>query len=158
MGFLSSILSSFLNNGGGNIKENLGRAVIDAVESLGTPVSGGTPMLIDDIETLKRMKEELPQFPAWTVGGSNFILTNNGRWEEDMEYSLTFTGTAFMLQAYKTILLAQGFRRVDRDADDSILSKMIDGKCYAFIATDAVCDNEVTVRFERNIEYRPDES
>ena len=35
---------------------------------------------------------------------------------------------------------------------------MIDGECYAFIATDEMCDGEMTVRFERNIEYRPDES
>lgn len=156
MGLLSTLFR-FLWNGG--FSNGIGEAFSNIVQSLDNPnaikFQGNS---LKDIQELKRMAEELPQFPVWSVGGSEFDLYDKSASEGTLSYRLTLKGTKEMLNSYKRILMAQGFRRSSNFPEISVLSKLIGKECYAFICPeDAVCDGEISVLFERNSAYWPDD-
>lgn len=144
-----------LLNNRGSVQGNIGKVVSDVVGTISTTTAADVMQSSNDINTLQRMREELPQYPVWSVGGHDLILSDNSNEMGTLSYRLTLTGTQEMLNAYKMILLTHGFRYVEQFKCAEVMSKMIDGECYAFIFTDAVCDDEVSVVFERNIEYMP---
>lgn len=153
MGLLNSFLSTLLQEG---LRRWLSNSSSNALGSTAKSSVTNIFDLSDDFKELKYMWEKLPQYPLWTVGGSDFDLYDCGGAYDEMRYKLTLKGTKKMLDAYKTLLLSQGFRRVTQYSDIDAMAKMINGECYAFIYTDAICDDEIEVIFEKNIEYRPD--
>lgn len=151
MGFLTSLLSNLLS---GNLSKNLNDVIGKAAESLNIPTDINLSQAENTVNELKYMWEKLPMYPLWTVGGRDFDLYGDEHYGE-FRYRFTLKGTRQMLDNYRLILAASGFVPVTTYPDVSVMSKVINGECYAFIYTDAICDDEISVVFERNAEYWP---
>lgn len=151
MGFLSSLLSDLLS---GNLNKNLNDVISKATKSLNIPTNINLSQAENTVQELKYMWEKLPMYPLWTVGGSDFDLYGDEHYGE-FHYRLTLKGTRQMLDAYRAILASAGFVNVTTYPDVYVMSKVINGECYAFIYTDAICEDEITVVFEKNVEYWP---
>lgn len=108
-----------------------------------------------DAEVLKRMQTVMPMFPVWCVGGSDFQFEDHCDAENKFSYSLSLTGDQEMLDAYKMVLLANGFRFCRNDYSSDVIYKVIDDDCYCFIFTDAITDDNVYVGFMIANEYKP---
>lgn len=162
MGILNSILSLIFRK---VIKEKIEQTVTQTIEQhlpkaesvkpqdVGSPVFHQQPQSEADRKVLQRMAEVLPQYPVWSVGGYEFELSEFTEDSGDLSYQLTLRGTQQMLNNYKLLLLAQGFRYVDNNSSGDVIKKNIDGKCHCFIFTDAVTDDQVMVGFMINDEY-----
>lgn len=169
MGILGNIFSAFMRSKGkADLAGTLGAVIQNGLDGknigdLGTVLEsmGATAtrfsQVSEDCEAIKRMREELPQFPLWVCGGSNFDLYDKSYDEGHLCYRFTLKGTEAMLTAYKTLLRGHGFRPCTLYPEVKVMSKKIGTETYAFIYTDAVNDDEVSVVFERNSEYPPDD-
>lgn len=84
-----------------------------------------------DKAVLERWARELPQFPVWTCGGSDFDLAEleKGRFY----FSACFKGdeeaARQSVKQYGELLLAAGFRQAGKYPSDEHLYKMVDGVC-----------------------------
>lgn len=85
-----------------------------------------------DASVMAEWDEKIPQFPKWNCGGSHFSIE-----EYDIDcfgFSADFNGNSLAAQqaveAYRQLLLQNGFRQAGQHPDISHLYKMIDGICY----------------------------
>lgn len=95
-----------------------------------------------DAAVLEEMARILPQFPKWSVGGSEFSLEQNGDQNGYPVYMLNLVGGERQLAAYKSLLLQAGFTQYGDQ-----YWKTIDGVCRTFSCVDAVCDDTLSVGF-----------
>lgn len=95
-----------------------------------------------DDKTLARLHELLPQFPVWSVGGSDFNLEENGTSMGYPVYLLTAECNRGQLDAYIALLLQAGFKQ---SGDE--YWKTVDGVCRVFSATEAFSSDLMNVNF-----------
>lgn len=109
-----------------------------------------------DAEVLKRMQTVMPMFPVWCVGGCDYQFEDHCDADNKFSYSFSLTGDQEMLDAYKMVLLNNGFRFCRNDYSSDVIYKMIGDDCYCFIFTDAITDDNVYVGFMIANEYKPE--
>lgn len=95
-----------------------------------------------DDETLSRLASLQPQFPAWTVGGSEFVLEEQGSHNGYPVYRLELKGGQRELDGYIALLKGAGFTQYGDE-----YWKTVDGICRTFDTTEAVSDTYVRVAF-----------
>lgn len=95
-----------------------------------------------DATVLAEFENLLPQFPKWTVGGSEFRLEANGEANGYPIYDLELVGGHKELDAYIALLNEAGFRQ-----SGDQWYKTIDGACRTFDCNDAVIDGGIYVHF-----------
>lgn len=108
-----------------------------------------------DEKALEKMAELLPQYPKWTVGGSEFDIDENGDNNGYPIYTLSLVGGRKELDAYIALLKEAGFN----DAGDDYW-KTIDGVCRTVNVTDAINGDCLNVGFyvsdrDKKVEAKP---
>lgn len=94
-------------------------------------------------------EENLPAYPVWDVGGSQFELEELTPMNGHPAWRFSLLGRPYLIELYMNKLRAAGFTAMrcsnplDLNADTYF--KMVDGVCHAFNRTDACQDGRITV-------------
>ncbi|MBO4454836.1 MAG: hypothetical protein J5759_00125 [Bacteroidales bacterium] len=96
-------------------------------------------------------EKNLPAFPKWDVGGSNFELEEDTPMNGYPVFRLSLQGRPFLMEAYAQKIRSAGFvargcsNPLDLNADTYY--KIIDGVCWNWNRSDACCDGHITTSF-----------
>lgn len=106
-------------------------------------------------------EQNLPAFPKWDVGGSNFVLEEETPRNGYPAYRLILEGRPFLVEMYATKLRSAGFiargcsNPMDLNADTYY--KIVDGVCWSWNRTDACMDGQVCTYFYVDTPPKPRE-
>jgi len=96
-------------------------------------------------------QENLPAYPVWDVGGSDFELEELTPMNGHPSWRLCLKGRPYLMELYMNKLRAAGFTAMHcsnpLDLNADTYYKMIDGVCHAFNRTDACGDGWINVSF-----------
>ena len=143
-------------------KEQAAKAA-EALKGFGTLFSGAVEMAKREAaaeEAARReaeaaifehWEENLPAYPRWDVGGSDFELEEQTPMNGHPAFSFRLKGRPFLVEQYAAKLRAEGFLAMHcsnpADLNADTYYKMIDGVCHAFNRTDACSDGWINVSF-----------
>ena len=84
-----------------------------------------------DDKVVEGWREKLPQFPAWSCGGTDFELTRleEGRYYFGAWFEKDPDGAKAAVEKYREVLKENGFRTAGEYPSDYHLYKMVDGVC-----------------------------
>lgn len=103
-------------------------------------------------------QENLPAYPVWDVGGSEFEMEEQTPMNGHPVYSLRLKGRPYLVELYAAKLRAAGFIAKGcsnpQDLNADTYYKLVDGVCYAWNRSDACCDGWISVSFFVDI-YKP---
>jgi len=96
-------------------------------------------------------EQNLPAFPKWDVGGSNFILEEETPRNGYPSFRLILDGRPFLVEAYAAKLRSAGFIARGcsnpQDLNADTYYKIIDGVCWSWNRTDACMDGQICTYF-----------
>ena len=96
-------------------------------------------------------EKNLPAFPKWDVGGSNFILEEETPRNGYPVFRLILDGRPFLMEAYASKIRAAGFIARGcsnpQDLNADTYYKIIDGVCWSWNRTDACMDGQICTTF-----------
>lgn len=96
-------------------------------------------------------EQNLPAFPKWDVGGSNFILEEETPRNGYPSFRLILDGRPFLVEAYAVKLRSAGFIARGcsnpQDLNADTYYKIIDGVCWSWNRTDACMDGQICTYF-----------
>ena len=96
-------------------------------------------------------EQNLPAFPKWDVGGSDFELEEQAPMNGYPVFRLSLTGRPFLMEAYAQKIRSAGFvargcsNPLDLNADTYY--KIIDGVCWNWNRSDACYDGRISTSF-----------
>ena len=107
---------------------------------------------------VEHWEDNLPAYPRWDVGGSEFELEEMTPMNGHPAYSLRMKGRPFLVEMYAAKLRAAGFVAKGcsnpHDLNADTYYKLVDGVCYAWNRSDACTDGWINVSFYVDI-YKP---
>lgn len=96
-------------------------------------------------------EKNLPAFPKWDVGGSNFILEEETPRNGYPVFRLILDGRPFLMEAYAQKIRSAGFIARGcsnpQDLNADTYYKIIDGVCWSWNRTDACMDGQICTTF-----------
>lgn len=96
-------------------------------------------------------QENLPAYPVWDVGGSEFELEELTPMNGHPSWRLGLKGRPYLIELYMNKLREAGFVAMHcsnpHDLNADTYYKMIDGVCHAFNRTDACNDGYINVGY-----------
>ena len=135
----------------------------DALRGFGMMFSGAIAQAKKEAEEEEAKKKEaeaaiftdweknLPAFPKWDVGGSNFILEEQTPQNGYPVFRLILDGRPFLMEAYAQKIRSAGFIARGcsnpQDLNADTYYKMIDGVCWSWNRTDACMDGQICTTF-----------
>ena len=135
----------------------------DALRGFGMMFSGAIAQAKKEAEEEEARKKEaeaaifndweknLPAFPKWDVGGSNFILEEQTPQNGYPVFRLILDGRPFLMEAYAQKIRSAGFIARGcsnpQDLNADTYYKMIDGVCWSWNRTDACMDGQICTTF-----------
>lgn len=104
-----------------------------------------------EMAIFENWQENLPAYPVWDVGGSDFELEELTPMNGHPSWRFCLKGRPFLIEQYMNKLRAAGFTAMHcsdpLDLNADTYYKMIDGVCHAFNRTDACGDGWINVSF-----------
>lgn len=135
----------------------------DALRGFGMMFSGAIAQAkreAEEEEAKKKAAEEaifsdweknLPAFPKWDVGGSNFILEEQTPQNGYPVFRLILDGRPFLMEAYAQKIRSAGFIARGcsnpQDLNADTYYKIVDGVCWSWNRTDACMDGQICTTF-----------
>ena len=96
-------------------------------------------------------EKNLPAFPKWDVGGSNFILEEDTPMNGYPVFRLILDGRPFLMEAYAQKIRSAGFIAKGcsnpQDLNADTYYKIIDGVCWNWNRSDACSDGQICTTF-----------
>ena len=96
-------------------------------------------------------EQNLPAFPKWDVGGSNFELEEDTPMNGYPVFRLTLLGRPFLMEAYAQKIRSAGFIARGcsnpQDLNADTYYKIIDGVCWNWNRSDACWEGRITTSF-----------